>query len=250
MIKNKTFKRVSVLFILLLAIGVLYFYSPYKVEGLGYYDKIWAHRVNSIEKLESALKYYEGVELDLIYNPKTDVLDVNHTPGESVGLNFETYLKTIESNNYPYLWLDIKKLDQTNADLILSKLLHLFKSKNYPLENVLIETQQPEVLPIFEAEGFKTSYYLPTNLRLKTDSDLETSIEEIKQIIKQQPNLAISTDYRDYNILKTYFPKRNKYIWAITSITGPKEYSKIREILKDQSVGIVLLRYKALQGNR
>ncbi len=250
MIKSKGIRRLVIVFLLLSVFGVFYLYFPYKIEGIGYYNKIWAHRVNSIEKLEGALKYYEGIELDLIYSPTTDVLDVNHTPGESIGLSFETYLKTIELNEYPYLWLDIKDLDQTNADLILNKLLLLFQSKNYPLKNVLIETQHPEVLPIFEKQGFKTSYYLPTNLRLKKTLDLEKSISKIKAIIKQQPNLSISTDYRDYEILKTHFPKQNKYIWAITNVTGPSEYSKIRNVLKDTTVGVVLLRYRALNGNR
>jgi hypothetical protein len=248
--KSKAFKRIRFLFIFLLIAGILYLYSPYKVEGLGYYNKIWAHRVNSIEKLEGALKYYEGVELDLIYNPKKDVLDVNHTPGESIDLNFETYLKAIEPNDYPYLWLDIKKLDQTNADLILNKLLLLFKSKKYPLEKVLIETQQPEVLPIFDAKGFKTSYYLSTNLYLKKGLDLEKSIVEINAVIKSQPNISISTDYRDYKVIKHYFPKQNKYVWAITGLASFGEYSKIRDVLKDETVSVVLLKYRALQGNR
>ena len=250
MMKSRLFKKRCFLFIVLGILGVLYIYSPYKIEGLGYYDKIWAHRVNSIEKLEGAIKYYEGVELDLIYDSKKDILDVNHTPGESIGLNFETYLKTIKPSDYPYLWLDIKTLDQTNADLILNKLVLLFKAKQYPLEKVLIETQQPEVLPLFEVKGFKTSYYLPTNLHLKKGLELERSIDKIKETIISQPNISISTNYRDYKVLKEYFPEQNKYIWAITSFTGLSEYSKIRTILKDETVSAVLFKYRALQGNR
>ncbi|WP_452600211.1 hypothetical protein [Pontimicrobium sp. MEBiC01747] len=251
MMRGKKYLRIITVFLIFsITILVVYLYSPYKIEGVGYYDKIWAHRVNSLEKLNSALDYFEGVELDLIYNEKSNVLDVNHTPGESIGLNFETYLNAIPANTYPYLWLDIKTLNRDNADLILKRLVYLFKAKKYPLKNVLVETLQPEALPVFEKQGFKTSYYLPPKLYLKEADDLKNSIAEIKRVIKSQPNISISTGYRNYQIIKTHFPNQNKYIWAINRVVNYAEYTEIRNILKDKTVSIVLLNYKAIKGNR
>jgi len=251
MIKGKKyFKHISLFLLFSITISVVYLYSPYKIEGIGYYNKIWAHRVNSLEKLDSALNYFEGVELDLIYNEENNILDVNHTLGESISLSFETYLKAIPSNTYPYLWLDIKMLNKDNADLILKRLVHLFKERKYPLENVLIEALQPEALPVFKEQGFKISYYLPPKLYLKDANDLRNSIDEIKRVIVSQPNIAMSTDYRNYKIIKAHFPDQKKYIWAITRMANYSEYTKIRDILKDETVNVVLLKYRALKGNR
>ena len=249
MIISKKLKRLTI--VLLFVFGVLfcYRYSPYKLQFAGYYDKIWAHRVNSTEKLESALNYFEGVELDLVYDAEQDILDVNHPPAPSIGLSFENYFSKLSDNQKPFLWLDIKNLESSNADAILERLIKIFKSKAYPLEKVLIETRYPESLHIFAEHGFMTSYYLPYDLNKKSESNLENEIQEIKQVLAKHPQLGISTNYHDYDTIKTYFQSEKKYIWVLVS-SYSLEFSKIREILKDETVEAVLVNYKTLKGNR
>lgn len=242
-IKNK-FK-----ILLITILSISYYYYPYKIEATGFYYKIWAHRVNSIEKLNSALNYFDGIELDLVYNSEKDLLDVNHPPTESIELSFEDYFNEIENNHFPYLWLDIKNINKGNVRPILKKLLLLFKSKSYPLNKILIESRKANELLLFEEEGFNTSFYLPSNLHKKDSLSLSKSILEIKKVITLQPNIAISTNFKDYNIIKKEFPNHKKYIWAIVR---PLHFHhlKIREILKDKSVKIVLLNYNVIRGNR
>jgi hypothetical protein len=242
-LKNK-FKILSII-----VISIAYYYYPYKIEAAGSYDKVWAHRVNSIEKLNSALNYFDGIELDLVYDYEKDVLDVNHPPTKSIGLNFEDYLKTIEEGRFPYIWLDIKNINKSNVKLILKKLLLLFRSKCYPLKKILIESRNSNQLLNFEEEGFKTSFYLPSNLYKKDSLSLSKSISEIKKVITVQPNIAISTSFKDYNIISKEFPNHTKYIWAILKPLHFQHY-KIRKILKDKSVNAVLLNYHVVKGNR
>ena len=236
-------------FLLITILFIIYYYFPYKIEATGFYDKVWAHQVNSIEKLNSALNYFDGIELDLVYNSKKNLFDVNHPPTTSIGLNFEDYLNEIEKNHFPYIWLDIKNINKENAKPILKKLLLLFIAKNYPLNKVLIESKKANELLIFEKEGFKTSYYLPNNLYYIDSLSLSTSILEIKKIIKTQPNIALSTSLKNYNIIKKEFPKHTKYIWAIVKPLHFHHF-KIRKILKDKSVKVVLLKYNVIKGNR
>jgi len=215
MIIDKKIKFGAVVTLVLLTMAFCYRYSPYKLEFLGHYNKIWAHRANSIEKLSSATKYYEGVELDLVYIKEENILDVNHPPSKSIGLNFETYINALSENLSPFLWLDIKNLKEENAEHILDRLLQIFDQNKYPISKVLIETQKPEALPIFSEKGFMTSYYLPGSLITKEESDLLAEISEIKKVLIKQPNLGISTNHRDYPITEKYFPERIKYIWAL-----------------------------------
>ena len=239
---------ISVLFLTIL-LGMAYRYSPYKLEYLGYYDKIWAHRVNSPEKLESALKYFKGVELDLVYNEQENVLDVTHPPVPSIGLSFEKYLSYIDVVEKPYLWLDIKNLNSENKDAILKKLMKLFSEKKYPLDKVLVETRYPEALLDFSELGFKTSYYLPFGLSEMSSDNRNIQLQKITNILDEQPDLAISSNYTDYEIMAKEFPTRDKYFW-ITSSIRKHGFSTPKKILKDSTVKAVLISYKVIKGHR
>lgn len=248
MIIGKNIKRLLVFTLLLLIVVFLYKYNPYKLQFIGHYDKIWAHRVNSTEKLQWALKYFDGVELDLEYHQETDFLDVNHPPATSINLSFEDYFKTFDEKQ-PFIWLDIKKLDNHNSQAIFNKLTIIFEAKNYPIHKVLIETQHPEVLPKFTDYGFATSYYLPANLRLKDSLLLQNEISTIQKVLENQPNIAISTDYKDYEVITKYFPNSKKYIWILVSDFNT-EFIQISKILNDNTVQAVLINYKSPKGNR
>ena len=151
---------VLILCILVIGAKYLYRFSPYRFEFFGYYHKIWAHRVNSLEKQEAALLFFKGIEFDLDYIEETDFLDVNHTPAPSIGLSFENYIEHIPIGSYPYLWLDIKELDTLNNSKVFEKIYPVLKSPDYPLDRVIIEGMQAGALQIFDKAGCKTSLYL------------------------------------------------------------------------------------------
>ena len=245
-------KKITVTTVVLLSIillGMGYRYSPYKLEYLGHYDRIWAHRVNSTEKLKSAQKYFKGIEVDVVYDDKNDVLDVGHPPSPSINLDLEKYISLIGISEKPNIWLDIKNLNAENGDLILKKLVQIFSKYNYPLEKVLVETRYPEILQSFSDSGFKTSFYLPYGLTEKNSNDKDAEIRKIKTILQNQPSLAISSDYKDYDIMKEYFPEKDKYLWIINSVTK-HGFSTPRKVFKDSTVKAVLISYKTWDTNR
>jgi len=249
MIKGRLIKRLCTLGLLVVIMAYTYRWCPYKIEFLGHYDKIWAHRVNSVEKLESALHYFEGVELDLVYLDNKNVLDVNHPPVESIGLDFESYLTVLHQDNQPFMWLDIKNLNVDNAQFILNRLIQLLEKKHYPLNKILIETAQPKALPIFSSAGFKTSYYLPYGLSVMPEDELRETIKLIEEELTDQPSIGISSDFQDYNIIATYFPTKTKYLWALLP-TFHTNFSSVKKPLNDDTVEVMLIKYNALRGNR
>ena len=242
-------KTIIILIVFLIIFSFLYKYSPRRIEFLGHYDKVYAHRVNSLEKQKEALRYFDGIELDLVYNKGKNVLDVNHPPTKSIDLSFETYLSKIKLNDFPFLWLDIKTLDTTNADAIFLKLNTLLQDKKYPKNRILIETRSPEALKQFSASGYKTSYYLKPRLHQKKNEELLKEINVISSVLKLQPTIGISSSYEDYALMKMYFPKKIKYIWALSSPYRFK-YNKVREILNDEKVEVVLSNFQSTSGNR
>ncbi len=224
-----------------------HYFSPYKLQFIGYYNKIWAHRVNSTQKLHSALNYFDGVELDLVY--QNGVLDVNHPPTESIGLNFETYLASLHENEKPNLWLDIKNLKKENALDIFLSLNKIFLKCNYPKNKILIETRFPEALQPFHKAGYKTSYYINPVLKSMNDTEAFTEIKHIKEIISDQLYLGLSSNYKDYSRLSEAFPNTPLYLWVLNSDIN-KDFFKVRRLLKDPMVKVVLVRFNAISGNR
>lgn len=249
MIRTKKIRHLFVASILVISSVFLYRYSPYKVEFLGHYDKILAHRVNSKEKLKPSLNFFRGIELDLVYLELEEVFDVNHPPTVSIGLQFEDYLSEITENFRPFIWLDIKNLELHNSEKILERLVEVFSKYDFPRDQILVETQRPEALEIFNQAGFLTSYYLPYGLSQKTTLDLKLEIDSISHILEEQPYLAISSSYKDYSVMNTYFPNKSKYLWMIDGVLS-HGISNPRKILKDENVRALVVRFKAFNGNR
>lgn len=234
---------------MLFFVGVSNHVATYKLELLGHYSKIGAHRVNSTEKLTSAIKYFDIIELDLVYNNEEGYMDVNHPPIVSIELKLETYLSSIEGNQRPFLWLDIKNINDNNFKEILNRLLKVFNTINYPIDKVLVEAQYPNTLPVFSDAGFKTSYYLPYGLCKMEDNELNKTIIGINEILKKQPSIAISSDIQDYEILSKTFPNKIKYTWVTGSVFR-NNFFLAQKALRDPKVEIVLVTYNAPKGNR
>jgi len=248
MINNKL-KYLLFGILILFFIGVINHYSVCKLELLGHYSKVGAHRVNSIEKLESAVKYFEIIELDLVYDEVNDLMDVNHPPTESINLKLADYLSGIKGSQKPFLWLDMKNITKRNSAGVLNSLLKELTKINYPLSRVLIETQSSEVLTAFVKAGFKTSYYLPYGLCRMGATELRESVGSIREILKKQPSIAISSDIQDYEILAENFPSVIKYTWATGSVFR-NHFIQTQKALRDPNVAVVLVTYKAPEGNR
>jgi len=242
LISNKNrllFLKISTL---LMFLCVSYYYYPHKIEFLGHKNKTWAHQCNSTIKLNGALNYFKGVELDLIYDSELNSFDVSHYNSESTGLNFTTYLDSLNYDFKPNMWLDIKNLNERNASLIFQKLTSILLAKEFKYENIIIETRYPEALPIFTNNGFLTSYYLPYRLYKKDNDELKVVITNIKKVLAEQPNIAISTSHKNYEIVNYFFPKKTKYIWALVYPIN-FDFFIINKLLNDEKVKVVLVNY-------
>ncbi|MBT8244729.1 MAG: hypothetical protein HKP48_05795 [Winogradskyella sp.] len=245
----KTRKYLLLGFVFFAAFCMYHKFSPYKVLFAGHYDKIWAHRVNSLEKQKSAVMYFDGLELDLVYVQDSNILDVNHPPAESIHLNFDTYIRNLDISEKPSLWLDIKNLTIENDSLIFDRISSVLEKYNCPIDKVLIESLNPEALHRFVKAGFKSSYYVNPKLKKMSESEAENELKYINSVLRNNPKLVLSSNYTDYERLSKAFPNKDLYLWAISSDFN-KDFFKIRKLLGDNKVKVVLARYNAFNGNR
>lgn len=123
-------------------------------------EKLWAHRVNTIEKLRLAEQLFAGVEVDLVFEDGR--FDVNHPPAPSIGLDFETYLASLDAPNSLSYWLDLKNLSPENAAGVIERLQTLSRRFGIERERFFVESRFPEPLGTLHQAGLRTSYYLPS----------------------------------------------------------------------------------------
>ena len=137
------------------------------------------------------------------YSPR-----VGHHKGK-MGHDLETFLNSIEHNELQKVWLDLKNLDKNNVKEVieeLKRLDHLFHIK----EKVLIESGTKDtIFQMLHQNGWKTSYYLPTNqivelLESNNKESLKIFAKQISQQILKQQVSAISFNDRLYPFVKSY----------------------------------------------
>jgi len=238
----KNNKRIcTILFTLLLLFSMLFMNSTILFL---FRKKILIHRVNSIEKLDALKNNFIGVELDLMYDKKDNIFDINHPPAPSIHLSLSDYLAHSNSlKNFIY-WLDFKNLDSSNTKKSLNELNKIITKLKIPPNHIIVESSFPEFLTNFKKAGYNTSYYLPPFLYSKSKDSLNYYINQIDFKTKNYPTDYISFDYLNFPIISNEFPNLKKNSWYSDQkgITN-KIYSKflVYNVLLDKNVDFFLL---------
>ena len=116
-------------------------------------NEVWIHRNNSLTQLNTNKLLYKGLEIDLVFKDKQDILDVNHPPEKSNNINLDKYLYELGNLKQIGLWLDIKNLNENNYLRIYNRIDLLVKKHNLNKTRILIESTNPEFLSPFVKTG-------------------------------------------------------------------------------------------------
>lgn len=250
--KEIKYKKMIILFSAMFFVGIVYILSPYKPEHIGYRNKVFAHRVNSLEKLAYCEKFYSGVELDLMYDAEKQTFDVNHPPVLSIDLDLKTYLSHIKNKELK-LWFDVKNLTEKNAKDSAKILNQIVMESGIKKELILVESPEIRLLHFFKAQGFTTSFYLPYFMYEEDEATLNKTIDSLKILKLKYSCDGISADVKNYEILNRYFPNDRKFLWDLHQFYSRrqlKHFKEFRKYVKDPTVEIVLVRVALPVGNR
>lgn len=259
LVRNR--KRILISFILAYVLLFITVNKQNQIFRYLYAEKVWVHRVNSIEKLEEVSTLFKGVELDVVFLDTSGTFDVNHPPAKSVDLSLFTYLSSIKGVSSHYFWLDFKNLTPINKTSSLKQLDSIRGVLNLKKQQFIIESRTPENLDVFIHNGYKTSYYLPGGLYQLPAEELEKTIKTVKHWLAIHKTSYISADFDHYSIMKGYFSKQNMLTWPykydqevyynpITLLKSLKSvYYKFR-VLSNEKIQVVLFTYEAKKGNR
>ncbi|MFT4645566.1 MAG: hypothetical protein ACI8ZX_001983 [Planctomycetota bacterium] len=244
-----SFKRalVLVLFILIF-FSIKYVFFNTILQSIAN-DKIWIHRVNSIEKLKEVQKKFTGVELDLVFNDTSINFDVTHPPAISINLSLEEYFKNNKKDLY--YWLDFKNLNKTNQLEALQHLDYICKKNKIDKSKLIVESPQIGLLSIYKEAGYQISYYYHwPGLFSLAATDRIAHIKYMKKQISTNAEIILSADYRDYEILKKEFPDRTKMFWITKNVFSIKEMFALTATIQDKKVKSLLIQYKSKAKNR
>lgn len=217
-------------------------------------EKIWIHRVNSVDKLKEVVDKFKGVELDVVFKEGENKFDVNHPPAQSIDLSLFEYLSSIKLSANNRFWLDFKNLSESNMNSSCLKLDSLCNKLMINKEKIIVESTNLEYLSPFKTKGFRTSHYLFGTL----DRQLTSKIKNIRLLNKTD---FISSDKHNYTTIKDHFPDEKILTWSYGFSDGKSLrpdhllrnlkslYMKFK-VLSDDNVSVVLFSYYSKNGDR
>lgn len=227
---------------LLIATSSLVHLSPpwltrWAVRQYDGHERLWAHRVNSLERLRAAAGIFNGVELDIVFDG--GVFHVTHPPDPPTGLTLDTYLGVASGlNPTPGLWLDLKNLTENNRKAVLGRLMELSAKHSLDKANLIIESQNYHLLPYLSQGGFDVSYYLS----YQSPEDLARNIE-----IAGTSIISFEGDMYEH-VTGKVIPltgKRDLLTWrSDLRAANPIDAINIRKILKNLDIRVLLIRFK------
>lgn len=234
----------TISFLLISLFLVIAFFSNLTIRYL-YWEKIWAHKVNTSEKLKNAKEHFPGIELDVMFMTKENDFDVNHPPDKSIGLSLSEYFKSNYTCSNLKYWIDFKNLSLENEYHSLYILDSLTSLHKIDKANIIVESGNPELLISFRNKGYLTSYYLPNGLHKLNNKMQKSEIEKIQQNLSSFSNNYISTDYKDYSLIKKHFNQTKLLIWFThySSVNKIKSRILLYQIVSDKNVDVLLLPY-------
>jgi heptose-I-phosphate ethanolaminephosphotransferase len=212
-------------------------------------EKIWLHRVNSIQRAKIIEKKYKGIEVDIVYDSPKNCFDVRHSSVASANLCLEGLLKNIKDPSLHYYWLDFKNLDSSNQISALTNLLDLsekFKIK----QNIILESTCPQLLTAFTDSGFYTSYYLPFFNPFNEEDEISYSnlTSQICENLKRSRVNAISGYYFQYPFVEKYFPNTDFLLWHIVEDDSDLFSDLLRERMAENNQIKVILVHEESAG--
>lgn len=242
--KKKNFLLITT-FILIILIAISFF-SDTLLKQL-HNEKIWVHRVNSIERLFELKDKFYGVELDVFFLDSLNKFDVNHPPAKSIDLSLEKYLESVSDNKSLSFWLDFKNLKTENQENSLKHLNYLSNKFSIKRNNFIVESGNVSLLNLFSKNSYQVSYYIHwPGLYTLSNIKLKEKIKSLKKELNEHSyKKFLSSDFRDYKILRDNFPDYEILLW-LNDDFGKKEKIKDRlqlyKMLNDKNVKVILTR--------
>lgn len=218
--------------------------------------RVFPHRVNSLAKLQEV--WNNGIrsfEVDVRFgDDQRTTFTVGHHKGV-MGVGFERFLESVDSEQIERVWLDFKNLNSKNYQQAMNRLAYL--DEKFGLKDKLI-VESGTVHGLFKSfreAGWHTSYYIPTTQVLDIakagDKDAVRALAQtMASQVAEQNVSAVSFDTRVYSFVEAYLePMLTSdvvyHVWYGPDLADVEFEQKLQasDIVTNQRVKTVLVKY-------
>jgi hypothetical protein len=204
-------------------------------------QRIWVHRVNSIERYEIVKDKFEGFESDIVYNAAAHSFSVYHPPVPAEGdtLSLQQLFNHADLRQ-KHFWLDTRSVDSSNVKQALEAVGKLADSASVR-SNCIFELYNINAARFFAENGYTVSFNVPESLLKEsvTNHTLKDSLASLLGKVKY-----VSQDIVYLNMLKRLFPGKPIITWD-PRFSDFFNKSKIQWLLDDPQVAIILVNIKS-----
>jgi hypothetical protein len=120
---------------------------------------VFAHRVNTLLKAQEAARYFDGAELDIVFDSSADGFFVYHPPMPNTGLRLAQQLQALANNPELQLWFDFKNPSREDVVAGLAQLETLDSEWQLKRRAILEipEARESDVFAAYASAGWRVS---------------------------------------------------------------------------------------------
>ncbi len=199
-------------------------------------NKIWAHRVNSVERLKWIQQRFKGVEADVVFDSAAGNFWVYHPPGKGE-LKLDDYLHELTSKDSCYAWLDMRGLNRSNAAMADSILCKMEKKAN-TRHGIVYEIYDTAAANFMAEKGYQVAFHVPQEAF--ADSIMlaayRSALIPAVRYVAQEHSFA--------GAMETFFKDKKIITWSI-SFNNYFDRQGLVRLVSDPRIAIVLVNVKS-----
>jgi hypothetical protein len=204
-------------------------------------QRLWAHRVNSLERYDWLEAKFKGFETDIFFNDSTHSFSVYHPPlpPPADTLSLVRYLSHVDLQSKRF-WLDTRNVNAGNAQAAMDAL---------EATGRMTELKKASIIELYDlgaAEQFaKQGYVVSLDMDAVWPKRMEQEPayrDSVNNCLRQVP--YVSQESSQLTLLKKIFPGKKMIIWHLYF----KDYfrlNRIQKLIDDPQVDIILMNIKS-----
>lgn len=206
-------------------------------------EKLWRHKVNSLEGLEKYTSIFNAIEFDVVFYPESNTFEVEHDPDPNSSIKLDDYFGSIEHPDSFYYWIDIKNLSMENVESLSKRMTNVLGKYNLK-DRVICESYHHKPLKVLHENGLYTSYWIPHfSYKGKLEDYQKDHLNKIHQVLEDCPHNAISAFYKMFPFIKEYLPDCTTHLWT-NGLKTEEDKETIKEFESYPFVKVILVDYE------
>ncbi len=202
-------------------------------------NKIWAHRVNSIERYKKIENKFFGYELDIVWNRHSKQFLVYHPPLKDTPVSLDVFMTGVNTD-IASLWMDIREVTAADTPAIHNVLERLDKTGSLKL-GVILELYDTAVANFLANQGYWVALNINTEWVQKFTRDSQW--EQLRN--GMSPRISFVSQEDIYvPLLKKHFPGKDIITWSL-AFDNYFDRKHLRALVSDDRIKVVLVNIKS-----